>query len=266
MGSSLEPGEVAWPSHWCQVRQNRRVDTKAKERRSSLMSAAAALLDRLGRPGDLRLAAGIAGLDDALAGGLPRGRVTELVGRRSTGRTGLACAILARATRAGEVVALVDVDDAFDAETGAAAGVVLERLLWTRPLRLVDAFRAAELLLAAGGFGLVVLDAGERGGAERNGAARRRAAPANRLARGAGRRGRGPARPLERRAGTRRPPRRAPVRGPRRADARRPAGAERRPEAGLCLSGARATPRLPRRSRSARRRALPRRSRPRRPR
>src|SRR5581483_413589 len=167
MGSSLEPGEVAWPSHWCQVRQNRRVDTKAKERRSSLMSAAAALLDRLGRPGDLRLAAGIAGLDDALAGGLPRGRVIELVGRRSTGRTGLACAILARATRAGEVVALVDVDDAFDAETGAAAGVVLERLLWTRPLRLVDAFRAAELLLAAGGFGLVVLDAGERGDAVR---------------------------------------------------------------------------------------------------
>ncbi len=142
------------------------------------MSAAAALLDRLGRPGDLRLAdsrldtvrrlpTGIAGLDDALAGGLPRGRVTELVGRRSTGRTGLACAILARATRAGEVVALVDVDDAFDAETGAAAGVVLERLLWTRPLRLVDAFRAAELLLAAGGFGLVVLDAGERGDAVR---------------------------------------------------------------------------------------------------
>src|SRR5438876_12113947 len=78
--------------------------------------SAAALLDRLGRPGDIhlgsarpgrvaRLPTGLAALDAALGGGLPRGRVTELAGAPSMGRTGLACAIAAAATRAGETIA-----------------------------------------------------------------------------------------------------------------------------------------------------------------
>ena len=138
------------------------------------MSAAAALLDRLGRPGDVRLGTaqgepirrlptGLAALDRALGGGLPRGRVTELAGRRSTGRTGVACAIVARATQAGETIAWIDVDDALEPETVAAAGVVLARLLWVRPRGVPDALRAAEMLLGAGGFGLVALDVGDAG-------------------------------------------------------------------------------------------------------
>ena len=138
------------------------------------MSAAAALLDRLGRPGDVRLGTaqgepirrlptGLAALDRALGGGLPRGRVTELAGQRSTGRTGVACAIVARATQAGETIAWIDVDDALEPETVAAAGVVLARLLWVRPRGVPDALRAAEMLLGAGGFGLVALDVGDAG-------------------------------------------------------------------------------------------------------
>jgi RecA/RadA recombinase len=133
------------------------------------MLASAALLDRLGRPGDIRLGSarpepiarlptGLAVLDDALGGGLPRGRVTELAGPRSSGRTGLTCTIAASATWAGETIAWVDPEDALDPDPAAAAGIVLERLLWVRPRNLADAFRAAEILLAAGGFGLVVLD------------------------------------------------------------------------------------------------------------
>jgi len=136
------------------------------------MSAAAALLDRLGRPGDVRLgtapalavprlSTGLVGLDRALGGGLPRGRITELAGRRSTGRTGLACAIAAHATQSGETIAWIDVDDALEAETAAAAGVVLARLLWVRPRGVCDALRAAEILLGACGFGLVALDVGD---------------------------------------------------------------------------------------------------------
>src|SRR5437867_9781302 len=134
----------------------------------SAMSAAAALLDRLGRPGDVRLGTaqgetirrlptGLAALDRTLGGGLPRGRVIELAGRRSTGRTGLACAIVAHATQAGETIAWIDVDDALEPETVAAAGVVLARLLWVRPRGVPDALRAAEILLGASGFGLVAL-------------------------------------------------------------------------------------------------------------
>ena len=131
--------------------------------------SAAALLDRLGRPGDIRLGSarperiarlptGLAVLDQALGGGLPRGRVTELAGARSTGRTGLACAIAATATRAGETIAWVDPADTLEPEAAAAAGIALARLLWVRPRGARDAFRAAEILLGAGGFGLVVLD------------------------------------------------------------------------------------------------------------
>jgi hypothetical protein len=131
--------------------------------------SAAALLDRLGRPGAVRLGSaapdpqarvstGLPVLDAALGGGLPRGRVTELVGARSAGRTGLACRIAATATRRGETIAWVDPDDALDPETAAAAGVALARTLWIRPRDTRGALHAADILLGAGGFGLVVLD------------------------------------------------------------------------------------------------------------
>src|SRR5437879_7778603 len=133
--------------------------------------SAAALLDRLGRPGDIRLGStrpervarlttGLAVLDEALGGGLPRGRVAELAGAPSTGRTGLACAIAAAATRAGETIAWVDPADVLEPAAAAAAGVALARLLWVKPRSVSDACRAAEILLGAGGFGLVVLDLG----------------------------------------------------------------------------------------------------------
>jgi hypothetical protein len=133
--------------------------------------SAAALLDRLGRPGDLRLGTtapapiprlptGVPALDGALDGGLPRGRLSEIAGPRSAGRTGVACAIAARATAAGETIAWVDAEDALDPDAAAAAGIALARTLWVRPRRREDAPRAARILLGAGGFGLVVLDLG----------------------------------------------------------------------------------------------------------
>ena len=140
--------------------------------------SAAALLDRLGRPGDVRLGAarptavarlatGLPQLDAVLDGGLPRGRLTELAGARSTGRTGLACVIAGAATRAGETIAWVDPENGLEPEAVAEAGVLLTHTLWVRPRGERDAFRAAELLLGAGGFGLVVLDLGSLETAER---------------------------------------------------------------------------------------------------
>jgi len=151
-----------------------RLDRRRIKSETMAMSAAAALLDRLGRPGAvrlgatapvplLRLATGLPALDAALEGGLPRGRVTELVGVRSAGRTGLGCRIAASATRAGETIAWVDPEDALDPEAADAAGVALPRTLWVRPRDVIDALRAAEILLGAGGFGLVVLDLGFTG-------------------------------------------------------------------------------------------------------
>lgn len=110
--------------------------------------------------GDDEVAAtGVAAIDEALGGGLCRGQVSEIVGARSSGRTSVMCRALAEATARGELTALVDPCDRFDPASAAAAGVELSRLLWVRdsgdPGRAVKAFN---LVLQAGGFGLVVLD------------------------------------------------------------------------------------------------------------
>jgi hypothetical protein len=90
------------------------------------------------------------------------GEITEIVGRLSSGRTSLLIAALRRATCAGAAGALVDADDAFDAEGAAGAGVDLGRLLWVRCGRRRDlALRAVDLLARCPGFAIVALDLGE---------------------------------------------------------------------------------------------------------
>jgi recombination protein RecA len=115
---------------------------------------------------------GVAALDAHLPGGFPRGQLSELVGRRSSGRTSLLMRLLAAATARGELVALVDALDMFDVESAAKAGVDLERLLWIRGFVVADpgmcrdmnqraleqAIRALTLVLQAGNFGVVVFD------------------------------------------------------------------------------------------------------------
>jgi recombination protein RecA len=115
---------------------------------------------------------GISEVDRLLDGGLPVGAISEVTGPESSGRTSLTLAFLAERTRQGHVCAWVDAHDAFDAESAAANGVDLKRLLWVRcrgtaPTakskpwpRLDQALRATDLLLQAGGFAALVLDLG----------------------------------------------------------------------------------------------------------
>jgi hypothetical protein len=83
------------------------------------------------RPAPEMVSSGVAAID-ALAGGLPRGCLTEICGPASSGRTTLLLAALAAATCRGEFCALVDAGDALDPQSAAAAGVDLDRLLWVR--------------------------------------------------------------------------------------------------------------------------------------
>jgi hypothetical protein len=121
---------------------------------------------------------GLTMLDQQLGGGLPLGHFSEVVGPRSSGRTSLLMAMLAAATRRGELAALVDTFDMFDVESMAAAGVRLDRLLWVRGETSTSAFppatagrrqpgadraieralKATNLILQAGGMSLVALD------------------------------------------------------------------------------------------------------------
>lgn len=75
---------------------------------------------------------GVAQVDALLEGGLPIGAITEFVGPECSGRTSLAHSFLAGVTRGGNVGVWVDVCDAWDPESAAAAGVDLSRMLWVR--------------------------------------------------------------------------------------------------------------------------------------
>jgi hypothetical protein len=76
------------------------------------------------------------------------GRITEIVGELSSGRTSLMTACLRDVTAAGGTAALVDADGAFDPASAARTGVVLSRLLWVRCGGRRDAALAATDLLA----------------------------------------------------------------------------------------------------------------------
>jgi hypothetical protein len=138
------------------------------------------------RPAPEMVSSGIREIDE-LAGGLPRGCLSEICGPASSGRTSVLLAALAAATRRQEVCALVDTTDALDAVSATAAGVELEKLLWIRCARprtsdfrprtslpksdvrrpasdvrpLEQALRITDLLLQSGGFGLVAIDLGD---------------------------------------------------------------------------------------------------------
>ena len=112
------------------------------------------------------LPTGIPDVDRLLGGGIPGGRLCEISGPPSSGRTSLALTLLARTTRAG-VVAVVDAADAFDPVSAEAMGADLERVLWVRAPRLREALCSAESLLGARGFALVVLDLAAAGRCER---------------------------------------------------------------------------------------------------
>lgn len=99
---------------------------------------------------------------DSLAGGLPRGALTEVCGPASSGRTSLLYAVMGQVVAREEVCALVDTDDRFDPASAAAAGVDLARVLWVRCGGNAEhALKVTDLLVQGGGFGLVVLDLGD---------------------------------------------------------------------------------------------------------
>lgn len=133
---------------------------------AQLQRGSGALARDAARESAPRLATGIPDLDRLIGGGFPPGRLAEITGPASSGRTSLALALLAQATRRGEVVAWIDGAQALDAASAQAAGAVLERVLWVRPPGPREALRCCARLLDAHGFALVVLDLAEAAGAE----------------------------------------------------------------------------------------------------
>ena len=104
------------------------------------------------------LSTGVPSLDSVIEG-FPRGAISEIIGPDSSGRTTLTHSLLSASTSKCEICSYVDTDDSFDPVTAAAAGVALSQLVWIRcGHNAGHALKAADYLLHAGGFGVVVLD------------------------------------------------------------------------------------------------------------
>jgi len=98
-------------------------------------------------------------LDVALGiGGLPRGRVVEIYGPESSGKTTLALHALANVQKAGGVAAFIDAEHALDPEYARKLGVDVEQLLISQPDTGEQALEIADILIRSGGVDVLVID------------------------------------------------------------------------------------------------------------
>jgi recombination protein RecA len=105
------------------------------------------------------IATGCPSLDRALGcGGYPRGRIVEVYGPESSGKTTLTLHAIAECQRAGGVAAFIDAEHALDVQYAKAVGVDIEQLLISQPDTDEQALEIAETLVRSGGVDLVVID------------------------------------------------------------------------------------------------------------
>ncbi len=98
-------------------------------------------------------------LDVALGiGGLPRGRIIEIFGPESSGKTTLTLHAIANAQRAGGIAAFIDAEHAFDAEYAKKLGVDIDALLVSQPDTGEQALEIADMLVRSGALDLIVVD------------------------------------------------------------------------------------------------------------
>jgi recombination protein RecA len=118
---------------------------------------------RLGQRGGIApievISTGAISIDHALGiGGMPRGRVVEVFGPESSGKTTLALQVVAEAQRAGGLAAFVDAEHALDAAYAQRLGVELESLLVSQPDNGEQALEIVEVLVRSGSVDVVVVD------------------------------------------------------------------------------------------------------------
>jgi recombination protein RecA len=98
-------------------------------------------------------------LDAAIGvGGVPRGRIVEIYGPESSGKTTLALHIVAEAQRAGGVAAYIDAEHAMDADYSAKLGVNVDDMLISQPDSGEQALEIAEALVRSNGVDVIVVD------------------------------------------------------------------------------------------------------------
>src|SRR5450432_2215312 len=105
------------------------------------------------------ISTGSIGLDDALGiGGLPKGRVVEIYGPESSGKTTLAIHVIAEAQKKGGMCAFIDAEHAFDSNYAQKLGVDIDNLLISQPDYGEQALEIADRLILSGALDVVVID------------------------------------------------------------------------------------------------------------
>lgn len=105
------------------------------------------------------ISTGSLGLDIALGiGGVPKGRVIEIYGPESSGKTTLATHIIAEAQKAGGIAAFIDAEHAFDKYYAQKLGVDVENLLISQPDNGEQALEIADNLIRSGAIDIIVID------------------------------------------------------------------------------------------------------------
>ena len=146
-------------------------DLRVADNRNRAIDAAVSQIDRqfgkgsIMRMGDERprdvasISTGALALDVALGvGGVPRGRVVEIYGPESSGKTTLALHIIAEAQKAGGLAAFIDAEHAFDPVYAEAIGLDLENLYFSQPDNGEQALEIADTLVRSGALDIVVVD------------------------------------------------------------------------------------------------------------
>jgi recombination protein RecA len=105
------------------------------------------------------ISTGSIGLDVALGiGGLPKGRVVEIYGPESSGKTTLATHVIAEAQKKGGMCAIIDAEHAFDSAYAQKLGVDIDNLLISQPDYGEQALEIADRLILSGALDVVVID------------------------------------------------------------------------------------------------------------
>jgi recombination protein RecA len=146
-------------------------DRNERERAKAIELAVGQIEKQFGKGSIMRLGAkdviaqipaistGSVSLDYALGiGGVPRGRVIEIFGPESSGKTTLSLQIIAEAQKLGGMAAFVDAEHALDAQYARKLGVDLENLLVSQPDNGEQALEIVEVLVRSGGVDVIVVD------------------------------------------------------------------------------------------------------------
>ena len=146
-------------------------DRNAAEKQKALDSALAQIERQFGKGSIMRLggenaiqeieatSTGSLGLDIALGiGGLPKGRIIEIYGPESSGKTTLAIHAIAQAQKQGGICAIIDAEHAFDKYYAENLGVDTENLLISQPDNGEQGLEIADNLIRSGAIDLIVID------------------------------------------------------------------------------------------------------------